>query len=181
MPNWCENDLYISGPRDQVDALLTLMGDDFDFNAVLPYPAELRQRDDDARAWEKEHGWVKAREMLREKYGGDADGYNAGGYEWCVSAWGTKWPAKDAQRRDLGGQVCVSFETPWGPPVPVVAELHRQFPTLTLSLEFFERGMAFAGGVTFCCEEDFYREGQVWAAGVPCEEWKGEYRGERGG
>lgn len=186
MPNHCENDLYISGPKEDVERLLALVGADkpdpeFDFNAVLPYPASFKERDDEMRALQEQHGWAKGHDLFGAKYGAGAkDGYNSGGYEWCCKTWGTKWNAYEVARRDYGGP-CVTFQTAWNPPVPVIAELHRLFPMLTLSLEYFELGVAFCGGVTFRPEDDHYGD-TPWKAGEPSESWHlNGYRGRRGG
>lgn len=175
MPNHCENDLYINGPKDQVDALLSLIGADkeqpeFNFEVLIPYPAEFAQRDADARSL--------SREDFLEKYGDNRDGFNSGGYEWRLEHWGTKWGAYDVARRDYGG-VCLSFQTAWSPAPRVIEEMHRKFPALSLSLEYFECGMGFSGGVRFDSEE--YADDD-WVAGVPSQQWHSdEYRGTRGG
>lgn len=181
MPNHCHNDLWISGATEDVDALLTLMGADlpepkFDFNAVLPYPKAYNDRDDEFAAL--------GHKGVAEKYGPRAqDGYNSGGYEWCVENWGTKWNAYRVARRDYMG-VCITFQTAWSPPRPVIAALHKKFPQLELSLEWFELGAAICGGVRYVLEEDFYPEDDAtkWEAGVQAHEWKMEgYLGTRGG
>lgn len=185
MPNYCENDVYVSGSKDDVDAFLAFVGANespprFSFDAILPYPESFRVRDDDAQAWRDEHGWPKARKMLAAKYGSDSDGYNAGGYAWCREHWGTKWGALDVVRRDYG-DACVTFRTAWGPPIPVIAALHRQFPHVTISLEYFERGMAFCGGVTFESPDDWDGDAPR-EPGTPSDVWESrDYRGRRGG
>lgn len=50
MPNHCENDLHITGPADQVAALLAHIGADqtppkFDFDTLIPYPSPFREMD----------------------------------------------------------------------------------------------------------------------------------------
>lgn len=181
MPNYCHNDLWIYGATEDVDALLTLMGADlpepkFDFNAVLPYPKAYKDRDDEFAAL--------GHKGATEKYGPRAqDGYNSGGYEWCAKNWGTKWNAYHVIRRDYMG-VCITFQTAWCSPLPVIAALHKKFPQLELSLEWFERGAAIYGGVRYVPEEDFYPEDDAtkWEAGVPAHEWEMEgYLGTRGG
>lgn len=173
MPNHCENDLWISGPSADVDALLAKVGANetpprFDFNAVIPYPEEFaaldRERD--------ELGY----EGLRAKYGEHAkDGFNSGGYEWCHENWGTKWNAYAVARRDYGG-VCITFQTAWAPPIPVIRALSAQFPTCRLSLEYFECGMEFCGGLTLNSLDDVEND-----ECEPEDEWKGTYKGRRGG
>lgn len=176
MPNHCENDLYISGPADQVAALLTLIGADqtppkFDFNALLPYPAKFAERDAESR----ELGW----QGFAEKYGqGAKDGYNDGGYEWCCENWGTKWPAYEVQWRDEGS--CLTFQTAWSPPAPVIVELHKRFPLCTLHLESFESGAAFAAGFSLLPEEDWFGD-DPWMPGMKSGVWHAEYNGHRGG
>src|SRR5262245_20469590 len=92
MPNWCECDFYISGPKEAVERFLeTVKGEDsvFDFNQLIPYPEDFRKLDGSFDEWmEKLPG---ERDGLPP-----ADGYNQGGYEWCVANWGTKWNAKGA-------------------------------------------------------------------------------------
>ena len=45
MPNWCENDLTVRGPRDDIVAFLTLMKGEslFDFDKVILYSKPFRQ------------------------------------------------------------------------------------------------------------------------------------------
>jgi len=177
MPNHCHNDLYISGPKGQIDTLLLLvgaLGDEpkFDFNAVIKYPAQFAERDADAKELD--------REKFQEKYGpGASDGYNSGGYEWCSENWGTKWNAYEVERRDYD-RVCITFQTAWCPPGPVIVELHKRFPTLTLHLEYFEMGMAQCGGFALRAEDEWY-EDAPWVPGTKQSEWQGEYHGHRGG
>lgn len=172
MPNHCHNDVYIRGDAAQLAQCLALIGADrpapaFDFNAVIPYPAEFAERDAESH--------VLGYEKFREKYGPNAkDGFNSGGIEWRYEKWGTKWNACDVARRDYDG-VCVTFQTAWSPPIPVIAALHAKFPKLSISIEYFEMGAAFSGGVTFASTDD---------AGEACmaqQEWRGAYGGQRGG
>lgn len=187
MPNHCENDLYISGKKEDVDALLEFVGMNrekptIDFNVILPYPKEYEERDRDA-----EDPNVTA-EMFTAKYGPNSvshgfkvDGYNVGGHAWTRKAWGTKWNAYEVVRRDYE-VVCITFQTAWSPPIPVIQELHRKFPKTSLSLEYFEYGGGFAGGFTCCDEDDWFEEAGEWEAGKMSQVWETDnYRGRRGG
>ncbi|HEY0062485.1 MAG TPA: hypothetical protein VGC21_10210 [Telluria sp.] len=177
MPNHCHNDLYIEGSARQVAAILSLVGADkeapeFNFNKILPYPENFAERDREFAAL----GWKAA----EEKYGAGAkDGYNSGGYEWCTENWGTKWNAYEVARRDYFG-VCITFQTAWCPPLAVIAALHVMFPDCGFTLEFFERGAEFSGGVRFDAKSE-YDEDDSWAPGVPGDKWEGRYSGTRGG
>ena len=63
--------------------------------------------------------------------------------------------------------------------LPGIFALHRMFPTTTLTLEYFEQGQTFCGGVTF---DSFDSEDMPCEPGTPRDEWRcDEYRGRRGG
>lgn len=191
MPNHCHNDLWIDGPKNDIDALLALIGADqeepkFDFNAIVPYPARFAEMDaamaeicklgNGGGHWvDRENADAKAAmAAYAAKYGTDRDGFNSGGYEWCTDNWETKWGAYNVSRRDYEG-VCVTFQTAWAPPKKIIAALAARFPKLELSLEYFERGMAFCGGLSFVSVDD------VDEGDDRRREWSGEYHGTRGG
>ena len=78
-----------------MEALLQTGENSFDFNLFVPYPKEFKDADNEAkRVYDelvKEAGdpyridWSKV----------PADGFNKGGYEWCIVNWGTKWSADE--------------------------------------------------------------------------------------
>jgi hypothetical protein len=200
MPNHCENDLYIQGEQADTDALLLHIGmlkpkPEFDFNTLVPYPDPFKTMDDEAEAF----GWAKRpsasdperafklaelkkiEQAYVAKWGTTNDGFNSGGIEWRHDNWGTKWNAYDVARRDYDGRICVTFQTAWAPPTPIIVALAKRFPTVTISLEYFERGMEVAGGFT-CESEDDHWQDEPWKPGVMSSQWelKG-YRGKRGG
>lgn len=186
MPNHVENDLSISGSKADVTAVLALVGADqsppkFDFSAVIPYPEQFRILDDEHKALEAELGsYFAASRAMTEKHG-VSDGYNNGGYEWCLENWGTKWSAYDVARRDYRGCV-VTFQTPWRAPVKLIAALHRTFPSVTFHLEYFEHGMGFCGGVSFLADDDECEGDTPVPPGTPRNEWRCDgYNGRRGG
>ena len=57
MPNWCENDLRVEGPKEVIEEFLRVAAGEspFDFERFLPYPDEFKRLDDAAEAWDKEH------------------------------------------------------------------------------------------------------------------------------
>ena len=173
MPNFCENDLTVEGPKDVVLQFLKFANGEspFDFKSFIPYPEEYVRLDNAAKAWDKEHegrpdyDWRK-----RPK-----DGFNAGGYEWCVRNWGTKWPAS---RVNMEGpvtgydvntlEVVFHFDTAWCPPKPIIENAAKRYPALTFDLRYFECGCRFNG--LFRCVQ-----------GKVEEDASGEYFGTRGG
>jgi len=142
MPNWCENDLTVSGPQADRDRFLAekCRSEDgaifFDFNKVIPYPEMFRVQDEVCAKL----GWEECRKQ------GLTDGFNSGGYEWCCLNWGTKWPACEHQPLESTSRTyMLSFNTAWAPPIPVIKHVARAYPTLTFTLKWYERGMSKKG------------------------------------
>ena len=103
------------------------------------------------------------------------DGFNSGGYDWCVANWGTKWPAS---RVEVEGpvtgydektlEVVFHFDTAWSPPMPVIKRAAELYPALRFELRYFECGCCFNG--LFRC-----------SAGAVESNKCGAYFGTRGG
>ncbi|CAB4159250.1 hypothetical protein UFOVP704_68 [uncultured Caudovirales phage] len=122
MPNWCMNELTITGPADKVSAWATLHTTKYetstsvlDFNKSVPEPVD-------------EDGNCNIR--------------------WQYKNWGTKWGACDTCYLQYDeGHVTIAFDTAWGPPDEWVSNMYEQFPDLSFSLRYAEPGMGFAGNI----------------------------------
>jgi hypothetical protein len=138
MANFCENTLNIQGTKNDVDRVIAFVRSDtardadgnlkvLDFNKIVPYPKRLEVLDR-AFAAHVQHGGSLT----------DAppSGYDLEGYDWCVEHWGTKWNASDAALEQMWDGVCFIFRTAWTPPLPVMLELARRFPSVSFSLEY---------------------------------------------
>jgi hypothetical protein len=148
MPNWCENDLFVRGPCEAVREFLALANGDrpLDFNRFVPYPEYFRTLDEIREAWDED---------CRTNPKGDrgprpVDGFNSGGYEWCIENWGTKWPAnsvvvEEARECPAGLEVLIRFDTAWSPPKPVIVAASMLFPSLVFELRYFDGGAGFRG------------------------------------
>ena len=93
MPNWCMNELIITGDQASLDNLATFVKGEhdeqnLDFDKVIPYPENYKQMDAEMPAWNDPD---KEAKMLayKEKWGSEKDGFNSGGYGWCCENWGT--------------------------------------------------------------------------------------------
>lgn len=134
MPNWCSNDLTIVGKPKMLNKLLKQItttqseaGEEatpFDFNKIVPQP----------------------------QFSGDE------WYEWRVENWGTKWNASDVLFLNDGdwsedyddtcwesGELIISLQTAWSPPTPVIQQLSKDNPNVTITHKFSETGMGFYG------------------------------------
>ena len=174
MPNWCENDLNVEGKLDKLQEFRENMhgkdrnGEETALNedALIPYPGEFREMDKVAAQYLKEHpdDWKNA----------PKDGFNSGGYEWCLEHWGTKWGfcrVQEPELQEYGGDegtLVYQFDTAWSPPLPLVRKMGELFPDLVFDLRYFEAGMQFNGILRV-------EKGEV------TDEKSGDYFGDRGG
>jgi hypothetical protein len=173
MPNWCENDLRIEGPREVIEEFVRFATGEteFDFERFRPYPEEFRRLDEIAEAWDREH----AGKTWHVSDPRPCDGYNSGGEDWRNANWGTKWLAHRVERcdpvpvSDAGlVELVYHFCTAWGPPTPLIEHAAQLFPALAFELRYFESLGAFNG--MLCCSE-----------GEITFDESGPYFGDRGG
>lgn len=118
MPNWCNNNIKFSGPKEDIEKFEKFLNDSngkewFDF--FKPTPVELL-----------ENGW----------------------YEWNVTNWGTKWnaDANDWEVEYDGdvGFVTFWFDSAWSPPVSLY-EWIEENTSLMIVADYHEEGMCFVG------------------------------------
>jgi Ferredoxin-like domain in Api92-like protein len=119
MPNWCSNELTVTGRGLQKFAQY-VEDIEFDFNKIRPMPIVLRMFNEFGRHTGK---W----------------------YNWCISHWGTKWTAEVCGSSKRRGKFTISFDTAWAPATGVVERLSQKYPDLTFELYYEESGCCFAG------------------------------------
>lgn len=182
MPNHVSNDLRINGNMEEINRFFEFARQNPDLteskeeavlreklcleenpfghievNNFIPYPKEFAVADKLAEKARKEgKGYVK-------------DGYNSGGYEWCIQNWGTKWGLYDfSDVKKFKSSAVISFSTAWSPPLPVILKMSEMFPKLTFSLKYYEAGAGFQGHYKCKAGEVLLNE-------------TGDYNGPRGG
>ena len=188
MPNWCENELTITGPDVQkvLNAIRSESDEDarvLDFNQILPYPKPFRELDERNQEYQEKYFAIDKDDperqvrldVLAAEYNVEPgtpwlkDGFNSGGYEWCCEAWGTKWNAARAVLSlQKDGSARIDFDTAWSPPIPVIEKLSAMFPDHHFTLEYFEGGCGFCGQAR-------------WEKGNEQYHNQGDYDGPRGG
>lgn len=142
MPNNCYNGLTIDGDETKVAEIFEkhFPADEdgvhhFDFNTVLPYPQRFLDQD-------------KLCEEHRKANPNDwsvKDGFNSGGYEWCIDNWGTKWSAYDQEVEHYDGYIRAEFYTAWSPPRGIYEKLCELYPYVEINISYEEAGMAYEG------------------------------------
>ena len=88
MPNHVDQDLYVTGDVESLKSFLEFAKEDdkiLSANKFIPYPDEYLIMDK-----------IAAEKRVKGDYMAK-DGFNSGGYQWCLQNWGTKWGIYDAR------------------------------------------------------------------------------------
>ncbi len=133
MPNWCQNNLTITGPQANVEA--------FKAKAVGHSPWEEPEGEPDALNF---HSLVPVPDEVLKA------GYAAAGEDWERENWGCKWGADQTRIVDEGGN-CIIYEfyTAWSPPIEFLQTVAVQWPALVFVLVYEEPGIGFKGIAKF--------------------------------
>ena len=149
MPNWCEDDLAVSGPKTEIKKFRKQgeantkkkIINDF-FAQFVPYPKDIFRGD----VGQKEEALYGDKTWVT----------------WCPANWGTKWDANNCVViTEKPNRVVYQFDTAWGPPIQWLEKVAAIYPKLHFELNYDEPGMVFSGtaigkdGIVV----DDYREG----------------------
>ncbi len=169
MPNHVTNILSFSGDETQIEELLKkIKGEDFgdgtpnliDFSKIIPFPKELegtcsptkivtqeefiewarKLNDGELKEWEKESKPLtqEMSDNLKKKFGTD------NWYDWKCFNWGTKWGAYSIEQ---GEGNSIIFTTAWSTAYPVILELSKMFPEVTITLEYADEDFGYNCGL----------------------------------
>lgn len=156
MPNWCNNILRIRGTKKQREEFKAkyceLVKVDWreneilmiDFNKVIPEPETIedcpekyliRNKEDADRAhlaWDENNPrrWFNWYKFRRDK-------------------WFCKWPGDPYDSTESKTMLRLDFDTPWGPPLGIIAKLIKDHPELKISGRFDEPNMDLHGSYTY--------------------------------
>jgi len=137
MPNWCYNNLQISGNKEVIEKIRNWhkqpdkKTDVGLFGLFYPLPKELENTTFPVS---------ESNNTLIEKYGAD------NWYKWNLANWGVKWDASEIELLDeTATDLSLRFETPWGPPIEFYEKLKNDFPDINIFSSYTEEGISFAG------------------------------------
>ena len=171
MPNYCNNNIVITGPNSVIDKIEKIAnGDKGDLlQYFYPMPKALEDTtaplQKDATKEEK----AKAKENLK-KYGYD------NWYDWRVENWGTKWDIMEfynINRKEIGedeSEISLGFDTAWAPALGAYERFIDENSNCSLKAYYYEPGCDFMGewdnGIDSCFEvakygldDDFWKQG----------------------
>ena len=145
MPNWCNNTITISGPKDKIKAIWDKANEEDGglLSAMVPQPDNMFHGD----LGEKERKECEAKGIPNW-------------YDWSVANWGTKW---DVSTEGLelvedgdDAQITGYFDSAWAPPIPAYYTFLEANEDCSIWASYEEGGMDFCG--IFEDQEDIYME-----------------------
>jgi hypothetical protein len=133
MPNWCNNTITLTGPKEKITAIYNKAKED---NALLqqlkPMPTELEGTTSPA-----------PKEGEPQPLVDGVDNW----YDWRVENWGTKWDvdADYLELSDDGTTITGWFDSAWAPPIHAYEYFLTENEDCSISSLYYEGGMDFAG------------------------------------
>ena len=148
MPNWCNNNIDITGPAKTINALWKAATAEEGglLIAMVPMPEALRETTKGS-----------GDELQTEKY----DGFT-NWYDWSVARWGTKWDVdmegiEYTDNEDGTASISGYFDSAWAPPVEAYNRFLEANEDCSLTASYYEMGCDFAG--LYDNGDDEYMEG----------------------
>mgnify|MGYP003134728519 CR=1 FL=1 len=159
MPSWCNNDLWVQGPEEDIarfkaQACAPVQTyNDFSGFAVDGWPVEKLRALTDALPADGPivdfsfHGLVPVPDDIR-RYPYDCriaktvgailgEPKTQGGHGWEKSNWGCKWGACNTKLYgETETELWYSLDTPWGPPLIFLRKVSERWPTLRFIINY---------------------------------------------
>ena len=157
MPNWCSNNIRVSGPDAALNEFAEWLDDGNNLlSKIIPTPEEL------TKVQSPFNGTKEESDALIAKYG------HNNWYDWNIANLGTKWDVEpNLQTND--GEIGLVFESAWSPPQRAIALLAEKFDDLSFYHAYLEEGMGFVG-------YDEYEGGKIvdefYSDDSDSDEWK---------
>ena len=164
MPNWCDNQITITGPNSVIDKIEKIVKEEKDEQGLLnffhPMPAELRDTTADGS---------KDKEMLAKH--GHSDWYS-----WATDNWSTKWDINEFYGVDRKGDtISFAFSSAWAPPIGAYEQFiissSEKKQDVSVKAYYYEGGCDFAGcwddGNDECISpSDYKSDDEYWNDGL---------------
>lgn len=176
MPNWVSDNLTITGPASDVQAIKARLAAPYE-RTFVKYTkdgrtVEIQTVEQDFSFW----NIVRPEGEDLAKYDDSlgAPGAMPFWYDWNCENWGTKWDTDAELTEHSSDHLQYVFSTAWSPPFPALAKLGEQFPGVHIELEW-EEEQGYGGTVTFTngvtTELDYY---DIPTSHAEIEDRKGE-------
>ena len=163
MPNWCDNQVTITGPNSVIDQIEKIVKEDdsHENNGLLnffhPMPKELEGTTSPSSSADKPQPMV--------------EGFDCW-YDWRVEKWSTKWEVCEFYGVDRQGDtISFGFSSAWSPPIGAYEQFLVDNEDCSLKAYYYEGGCDFMGewdnGSDDCyAPSDYKSTDDFWQDGV---------------
>jgi len=176
MPNWCDNQLSITGPNSVIDKIEKIIKEEKDTNGLLnffyPMPKQLEGTEAGPPAKTKKEKLERAR--LQVEYGA------SNWYDWRTTNWSTKWEVCEfygvdrqyhSEQNEGESTISFGFSSAWAPPIGAYEMFLEKNEECSLRAFYYEGGCDFMGewydGVDDCyAPSDYKSTDDFWQDGV---------------
>ena len=161
MPNWCDNQVTITGPNSVIDKIEKITKEEDNQNGLLnffhPMPKELEGTTSPSSSADKPQPMV--------------EGFDCW-YDWRVEKWSTKWEVCEFYGVNRQGDtISFGFSSAWSPPIGAYEQFLVDNEDCSLKALYYEGGCDFMGewdnGSDDCyAPSDYKSTDDFWQDGV---------------
>ena len=161
MPNWCDNQVTITGSKSVIDKIEKIVKEEKGAGGLLnffkPMPKELEDTTSPSSSADKPQPMV--------------DGFD-NWYDWRCENWSTKWDVNEFYGVDRQGDtISFGFSSAWSPPIGAYEKFLDKNEDCSLKAYYYEGGCDFMGewdnGVDDCyAPSDYKSTDDFWNDGV---------------
>ena len=168
MPNWCDNQITITGPNSVIDKIEKIVKDEKEDNGLLnfmkPMPAQLKDTTSPSSSADKPQPMVEGFDNW---------------YDWRVENWSTKWEVCEFYGVDIQhlndsldeSTITFGFSSAWSPPIGAYEQFLADNENCSLKAYYYEGGCDFMGewdnGSDDCyAPGDYKSDSDFWNDGV---------------
>ena len=150
MPNWCDNQITITGPNSVIDKIEKITKEEKEadglLNFMFPMPKALEGTEAGPPAKNKAEKLERAR--LQVDYGAH------NWYDWRTTNWGTKWDLCEfygvdrqyhTEQSEGESTISFGFSSAWAPPIGAYQYFLEQNEECSLKAYYYEGGCDFMG------------------------------------
>ena len=175
MPNWCDNQITITGPNSVIDKIEKIVKEEKDTDGLLnffhPMPKALEGTEAGPPAKTKKEKLERAR--LQVEYGA------SNWYDWRTTNWSTKWEVNEfygVDRQPLNDSldestISFAFSSAWAPPINAYEKFLENNSNCFIRAYYYEGGCDFMGlwedGIDDCyAPGDYKSTDDFWQDGI---------------
>ena len=186
MPNWCDNQITITGPNSVIDKIEKIVKEEENTDLsskekgetpgllqfIHPMPKELL--DTEAGPIAKTKAEKNARQSRKLEFGAE------NWYDWRVNNWGTKWEVHEfygvdrqylTEQNEGESTISFAFSSAWAPPIGAYEKFVEDHEECSLKAYYYEGGCDFMGcwdnGIDDCFNpSDYKSDDDFWQDGI---------------